>query len=110
MNEGHYPTDINASLHHNGMESQSKRYVADYDLAADFHIYAAEWNEREVIYYFDGQEIFRAQNTKAHLDVPVIFATAVLPYWAGPVTDALDGKSMDVDWVRVYRRKSSNEK
>lgn len=110
VNEGHYPTDINASLHHNGMESQSKRFVADYDLAADFHIYAVEWNEREVIYYFDGQEIFRAKNTKAHLEVPVIFATAVLPYWAGPVTDALDGKSMDVDWVRVYRKTTSSEK
>lgn len=104
VNEGHYPTDINSSLHQSEMASQSKRLVADYDLAADFHIYAAEWNEREVIYYFDGREIFRAPNTKAHLDVPVIFATAVLPFWAGPVTDALDGKSMDVDWVRVYRK------
>jgi beta-glucanase (GH16 family) len=105
VNEGHYPTDINCSLHQSGMPSRSKRFVADYDLAADFHIYAVDWNEREVIYYFDGQEIYRVPNTKAHLDVPVIFATAVLPFWAGPVTDALDGKSMDVDWVRVYRRK-----
>lgn len=108
VNEGHYPTDINSSLHQSEMASQSKRFVADYDLAADFHIYAVEWNERVVIYYFDGQEIFRAQNTKAHLDVPVIFATAVLPFWAGPVTDALDGKSMDVDWVRVYRKKAGD--
>lgn len=110
VNEGHYPTDINASLHQSELPSQSKRFVADYDLAADFHIYAVEWNEREVIYFFDGQEIFRAPNSKAHLDVPVIFATAVLPFWAGPVTDALDGKSMDVDWVRVYRKKDSSEK
>jgi hypothetical protein len=105
VNEGHYPTDINSSLHQSGMASQSKRFVADYDLAADFHVYAVDWNEREAIYYFDGQEIYRVPNTKAHLEVPVIFATAVLPFWAGPLTDALDGKSMDVDWVRVYRRK-----
>lgn len=105
VNEGHYPTDINSSLHQGGLPSQSKRFVADYDLAADFHIYAVEWNEREVIYYFDGKEIYRVPNTKAHLDVPVIFATAVLPFWAGPVNDTLDGKSMDVDWVRVYRKK-----
>lgn len=105
VNEGHYPTDINSSLHQSGLVSQSKRFVADYDLAADFHVYAVDWSEREVIYYFDGQEIYRVPNTKAHLEVPVIFATAVLPFWAGPVTDALDGKSMDVDWVRVYQRK-----
>jgi beta-glucanase (GH16 family) len=105
VNEGHYPADINSSLHQSELPSQSKRFVADYDLAADFHLYAVEWNENEVIYYFDGQEIFRVPNTKAHLDVPVIFATAVLPFWAGPVTDDLDGKSMDVDWVRVYRKR-----
>lgn len=110
VNEGHYPTDINATLHQSELPSKSQRFVADYDLAADFHIYAVDWNEREVIFYFDGQEIHRVPNTKAHLDVPVIFATAVLPFWAGPVNDTLDGKSMDVDWVRVYRRKDSSEK
>lgn len=104
VNEGHYPADVNATLHQSGLPSVSKRFVAGYDLAADFHLYAVEWNEREVIYFFDGQEIHRVPNTKAHLEVPVIYSTAVLS-WAGPVTDALDGKSMDVDWVRVYRRK-----
>lgn len=105
VNEGHYPADVNATVHQNGLPSISRRFVAEYDLAADFHIYAAEWNEREIVFYFDGQEIHRVSNTKAHLEVPVIYSTAVLT-WAGPVTDALDGKSMDVDWVRVYRRKT----
>ncbi len=105
VNEGHYPADVNATLHQGGLPSNSKRYGTEYDLSADFHIYAAEWNEREVIYFFDGQEIHRVPNAKAHMEVPVIYATAVLP-WAGPITDALDGKSMDVDWVRVYQRKA----
>jgi hypothetical protein len=104
VNEGHFPNEVNATLHQSGMESKSKRYLARYDLAADFHLYAAEWNEQEVIYYFDGQVIHRVPNTKAHLPTPVIYSTAVLP-WAGPINLTLDGKSMDVDWVRVYRRK-----
>jgi hypothetical protein len=33
-----------------------------------------------------------------------MFSTAVFR-WAGPITDALDGKSMDVDWVRIWRRR-----
>lgn len=45
-----------------------------------------------------------------HLDVPVIVAAAALPHWAGPVTDGLDGKSMDVDWVRAYQKKDSRER
>lgn len=104
VNEGHFANEVNATLHQTGLESKSKRYLAKYDLAADFHVYAAEWNEKEVVYYFDGEVIHRVPNAKAHLDAPVIFATAVLP-WAGPISDKLDGKSMDVDWVRVYRRK-----
>lgn len=106
VNEGHYPTDVNATLHQSELPSKSKRFVADYDLGADFHLYAAEWNEKEVIFYFDGQEIHRVPNTKARLDVPVIFATAVLP-WAGPINDSLNGASMDVDWVRVYQKKAA---
>ncbi len=109
VNEGHYPTDVNATLHQSELPSKSKRFVADYDLGADFHLYAAEWNEKDVIFYFDGQEIHRVPNTKANLDVPVIFATAVLP-WAGPINESLNGASMDVDWVRVYQKKTTNEK
>ena len=104
VNEGHFANEVNATLHQNGLESKSKRYLAKYDLAADFHIYAAEWNEQEVVYYFDGEVIHRVPNTKAHLNAPVIYSTAVLP-WAGPINDTLDGKSMDVNSVRVYRRK-----
>lgn len=103
VNEGHYPCIVNATLHQGGMPSQSKRYLAQYDLAADFHVYGCLWNAAEVAFYFDGQEIQRLPNTKGHLPVPVIFSTAVLPNWAGPVTDALDGKSMDVDWVKVWK-------
>jgi len=49
----------------------------------------------------DGKEIARKSNTKASLPVPAMLSTAVLP-WAGAPSDALNGKSMDVDWVRVY--------
>jgi len=104
VNEGHYPNEVNTTLHQDGMNSQSQSYRAGYDLSADFHLYAAEWNEQEVIYYFDGKPIYCVPNNKAHLDCSVIFSTAVL-LWAGPIKNSLDGTSMDVDWVRVYQRK-----
>lgn len=109
VNEGHFPNVVNATFHQGGLESKSNRYLAKYDLAADFHIYAAEWNEAEVVFYFDDQVIHRVPNTKGHLEAPVLFSTAVLP-WAGPITDKLDGASMDVDWVRVYRRKPGEKR
>jgi hypothetical protein len=106
VNEGHYPNEVNTTLLQDGMNSQSQSYRAGYDLSADFHLYAAEWTEQEVIYYFDGKPIYRVPNTRGQLDCPVIFSTAVL-LWAGPIKNSLDGASMDVDWVRVYQRKKT---
>jgi beta-glucanase (GH16 family) len=73
------------------------------DLGHSFHIYGLEWNEEELIYYFDGQEIRRMDNEICHGESPVRLSLAIIP-WAGPVTEAIDGKSMDVDWVRVWQR------
>lgn len=105
FNEGHWPNIVNMTLHQKS-GSLSKSWRAPQDLSRDFHTYAVWWNEQEVIYYWDGQEVERKANQGAHLESPVIFSTAVFT-WAGPVTPALDGKSMDVDWVRVYRQESS---
>jgi hypothetical protein len=104
INEGHWPNTINASLHQDGLPSQSKAWRAPVDLSKDFHTYACLWSETEVIYYWDGREIDRKPNTQAQRPGPVIFSTAVFP-WAGSITDALHETSMDVDWVRVWRKK-----
>ena len=103
FNEGHWPNTINLSLHQAGHGSLSKAWRAPEDLSRGFHIYGALWTEQEIVFYWDGREIDRKPNTKAVLESPVIFSTAVFP-WAGPITDRLDGTSMDVDWVRVWRR------
>jgi hypothetical protein len=104
VNEGHWPNAINMSLHQTGLPSLGKCWRAPVDLSEDFHVYGILWEPDEIVFYWDGQEIDRKPNTQAHLESPVLFSTAVFP-WAGPITDRLDGKSMDVDWVRVYRRK-----
>ncbi len=73
------------------------------DLGNSFHVYGLEWNEKELIYYFDGREIRRIDNEICHGESPVRLSLAIIP-WAGPVTDKIDGKSMDVDWVRMWQR------
>ena len=35
---------------------------------------------------------------------PVWLSLAVIP-WAGRITDAIDGTAMEVDYVRIYRKK-----
>jgi len=106
INEGHWPHYINMTLHQEGKESLGKKYTAEEDLSVDFHNYAVEWNDKELIFYLDGREIDRKPHEFAHTPCPVIFSTAVLQ-WAGPTSAKLDGGSMDVDWVRVYQKKDS---
>jgi beta-glucanase (GH16 family) len=106
INEGHWPNTINASLHQEGLPSQSKAWRAPMDLSSDFHTYGCLWTEKEVVYYWDGREIDRKPNTHAQRPGPVIFSTAVFP-WAGSISDALHETSMDVDWVRVWNRDAS---
>lgn len=101
FNEGHWPNAVNISLHQNGLPSDQKVWRAPVDLSREFHVYGCLWTADEIVFYWDGQEIGRKPNTKAHQPSPVIFSTAVIP-WAGLAGDRLDGLSMDVDWVRVF--------
>ncbi len=78
------------------------------DLGHSFHVYGLLWNEKELVFYFDGREIRRMENTICHGPSPIRLSLAIIR-WAGPVTDAIDGKSMDVDWVRVWQRPSATQ-
>jgi beta-glucanase (GH16 family) len=103
--ETHYPDKVNMNLHNWAGEhwAKSEKWKAPCDLSQDFHVYAVEWRESELIWYFDGKRIRRLAHAICKDAAPVRLSTAVFP-WAGKVTDALNGASMDVDWVRVYKR------
>lgn len=75
----------------------------DVNLARDFHTYALEWTETELVFYFNGNEIRREKNTGSHRASPVWLSLAIIP-WAGRITDSIDGTFMEVDYVRVYER------
>jgi beta-glucanase (GH16 family) len=75
------------------------------NLARDFHTYALEWTETELVFYFNGKVIRREKNTGSHREAPVWLSLAIIP-WAGRITDSIDGTFMEVDYVRVYERDS----
>jgi len=74
----------------------------DIDLSAQYHLYGLEWNESELIFYFDGKEIDRRPNTVAHWPAPVWLSLALLRY-GGRITDAIDGTCMDIDYVKIWQ-------
>lgn len=74
------------------------------DDLSQFHVYGLEWNEDELIYYFDRKIIRRIKNEWCHESAPVWLSLAIIS-WAGPVVPAdIDGKFMEVDYVRVYKQ------
>ncbi|MFI3247752.1 MAG: family 16 glycosylhydrolase [Rikenellaceae bacterium] len=75
-----------------------------YDFAEEFHTYGLEWTEDELIYYFDGEEIRRIDNEFCYSQAPVFLSLALVK-WDGPITDAVDGTFMEVDYVRVYKER-----
>ncbi len=85
------------------LDDQSKESGAPPNLGETFHVYSLLWTEKELVHYFDGKPIYRTKNDICHKPAPVWLSLAIMN-WAGPVTDALDGKSMDVDYLRVWQR------
>lgn len=120
INEGHYPAEVNTNLHNwsdvttdpvSGKSKHPSNHKSfDFslkpgiNLGNDFHIYGLEWTKDSLIYSFDGNVIRRLKNEFCHSPAPVYLSEAIIS-WAGQVTDAINGTSMDVDWVKVYQKK-----
>lgn len=83
----------------------AKDIIQEMNFGKDYHTYGLEWTEDELIYYFDRKEIRREKNMFCFIPAPVYLSLAIIGYGAGPVTDAIDGTQMEVDYVRIYKRK-----
>lgn len=119
INEGHVPGEIRTNIHdwgtpHRWFERRvvlGKRETAALgaaDLGRNLHVYGLEWNDKELVWWFDGREIRRLQNEFCHGPAHLYLSCAILQPEAKSaerVTAAIDGTSMDVDWVRVFRRR-----
>ncbi|MCX7010575.1 MAG: glycoside hydrolase family 16 protein [Kiritimatiellaeota bacterium] len=104
--QAHYPHEVSMTLHNwKGKHTGSgQKHQADSELSKDFHVYALEWTPKELIWYFDGKKIRTLSHTICNAEEEVLLSTKVASF-AGKTSSALDGKSMDVDYVRVYQKK-----
>ena len=75
-----------------------------FNFARDFQVLGLDWNEHELVFYLNGREIRRIPNQFCHNPAPVWLSQAIIP-WAGRVSEAIHGTAMEVDYVRVYRRR-----
>ncbi len=110
INDGAYPSSITMRLRLLGESAQHREsHEVGVDLSRDFHVYGLEWLPGEegistLNFYFDGSVIHSISCAVCNHPVKIILSTTVMR-GEGPITMALDGKSMDVDYVRVYQLK-----
>lgn len=112
---GREPNRIYATVHAPGYSGGDgvggSLFVPGDSLRSDFHVYAIEWEENEIRWYFDDQEYFRL--TPA--DVPdewifdhpffIILNLAVGGRWPGyPDETTTFPQFLYIDYVRVYQK------
>lgn len=107
--EAQYPNKVRTNIHDRGKsgdpvhKQRGKTYLSPDDLSEDFHIYAVEWDETKLSFYFDGKILRTEKNDVCHQKSHLVLGSAILK-WAGEVTASIDGTSMVVDYVRIWEK------
>ena len=73
------------------------------DMTKDFHRYGFLWDERQMVWYFDGVELWR-QSTPPEARVPMYVLVNLALGGGWPVDKTPNPSRMLVDYVRVYAR------
>ena len=114
---GHQPQKVYFTFHwgtSSNHKSKGGNYTAPVDLSLDFHTYALEWNENELIWYLDGVQRYRVTRLQSSNSLPaepfyIILNTAVGGDWPGkPDASTVFPQYHYVDYVRVYQKAKSN--
>jgi beta-glucanase (GH16 family) len=108
--EGKQPNTLHGTLHTsccNGGNGKGGTTNVN-DPSGTFHVYAADWNEKRIIWYVDGREYFRVNNNgdKAVYPFftakPIILNLAVGGSWPGNPNPADFPQEFVIDYVKVY--------
>lgn len=76
-----------------------------YDFSNTYNTYGVKWDADSIIFYFN-RKVIRREKNEFCFSVTPIWLSAAVTTWAGAVTDAIDGTQMEVDYVRVYKKKT----
>lgn len=114
-NVGHDPLSIHCNIHteayNHKMGTNKGNTVTTTDPSQNWHIYSMEWDEDKVIFFLDGEQVFRFDNEhKTSAQWPydkkfhLLLNIAVGGSWGGEqgIDDGIFPQRMLVDYVRVY--------
>ena len=94
----------NHFLNKEGMHCQANTVINGPDYSDDFHIYAIEWNPREIIWYIDNERVFNTETCIPQERMYLIFTFMISDSgtgYADPTTPL--PAYFEIDYVRVYK-------
>ena len=75
------------------------------DVSKDFHIYAMEWEENRIVWYFDNRPVRTYEGPTPRKKMFVLAALFHYESWLGPIDPACPYPvDFEIDYIRVYRR------
>ena len=74
-----------------------------FDASADFHVYALEWTREKLVWYVDGDEVFRSDKSP-QAPFYILLGNYENCGWTGPLDTALPyPRDFEIRYIRVYQ-------
>ena len=105
---------IHTEAYNHSIGTQKGGAVDVENVASQFHIYAIEWTENEIVWFVDDKEYYRFENPdKTYKEWPfdkrfhLILNIAIGGTWGGAqgIDPDLEEATMEIDYVRVLKKK-----
>ncbi|MBU9711534.1 glycoside hydrolase family 16 protein [Bacillus tamaricis] len=110
---GHQTEEVWSVLHWLNEHSELKTVESKYsntDFSQGFHIFGMEWDPNTIIWYIDGEEVFRTEAYIPDTEMYLYINTAIGGDWPGsPDKTTVFPQSFEVDYVRVYQKSGGDQ-
>lgn len=105
---GHQPNKVYMTHHFRNEQRQHKSHGGSWvgpDFSADFHEFAVEWSPQSIVWFVDGVERFRSEDSVPPAKMYLLVNLAIGGDWPGaPDEKTHFPATFDVDYVRVYEK------
>lgn len=121
-NVGYNPDSVFSAVHtatyNHSIGTQKTAGIELVDCDEEFHVYAMEWDKKKINTYVDDNHVFSFSNEDTgYKEWPfdkrfhLLLNIAVGGTWGGAqgIDTTIFPQSLEVDWVRVYRKTEGNE-
>jgi beta-glucanase (GH16 family) len=107
---GHQPNKVYMTHHYRDANRDHHSHGGSWsgpDFSADFHEFAVEWSPQAMVWFVDGVERFRSEDSIPHTKMYMLINLAVGGNWPGAPNEKTHfPATFDVDYVRIYEKAS----